>query len=306
VNQPVKSVIQQSISAQFTVLILCVMSSPAAAQLMHLDPIPYTTPADSTSRLALVVDVDRFEDSKFGWNLNRVLLTIVLPAGDVGTFFLRLPHLTFHTGDVSLGSRWPWVIGQEHRQSQDGWPNDQRVTGFGKIEMGVTGPAVLPFIRGVDYGLALGLPTSSDRLYPYSARSIPFRLGLRKPFVMGSGWQSGVSAGYLIHADSGGEDLDAFAFPSGYKFGLSLAHYGRRGSRWALTWDLRNESGRRSQLVGAQGWLPWSDDGSVGLKISREIQGTLDRPAEWYFTLSFRFDSPKYRPGLEEKPTLVE
>lgn len=288
------------------VIVLCGRSSPAAAQLLHLDPIPYTTPADSTSRLALVVDLDRFDDSKFGWNLNRILLTVVLPAGDAGTFFLRLPHLTFHTGEVSLGNRWPWVIGEEHRLNQDGWPNDKRLTGFGKIEIGATGPLVLPFVRGVDYGLALGLPTSNDRLYPYSSRSIPFRLGLRKPLVMGGGWQAGLSAGYLIHADSGGDDLDPFAFPSGHNFGASLAHYVGRGARWELTWDLRNESGRRSQLVGAQAWVPWSSDGSVGLKVAREIQGSLDRPAEWYFTLSFRFDSPKYRPGLENKPVLVE
>jgi hypothetical protein len=287
-------------------ILLCLLCHSADAQMLHLDPIPYTTPADSTSRLALVVDVDRFDEAKFGWSLNRILLTAVLPAGEVGTFFLRLSHLTFNTGDISVSNRWPWVLGEVHREAQDGWPNETRLNGFGKIELGVTGPAVLPLIRGVDYGLALGLPTGSDRLYPFSAQSIPFRIGLRKPIVIGAGFQAGVSAGYLIHADSGGEDWDATAFPSGHNFGASLARYGRRGSRWQLTWDLRNDSGRRSQLVGAQGWVPWTDDGSVGLKISREIQGSLDRPAEWYFTISFRFDSPKYRPGNEIKPTLVD
>ncbi len=79
--------------------------------------------------------------------------------------------------------------------------------------------------------------------------------------------------------------------------GGSLAGYGRRGYRWQLSWDYRNEDRRKSQLVGVQAWVPWSDDGAVGLKISREIQGSLDRPAAWYFTLSWRLDSPKYRPG---------
>ena len=54
--------------------------------------------------------------------------------------------------------------------------------------------------------------------------------------------------------------------------------------------------------MGVQGWVPWTADGSVGLKIARELQGSLDRPADWYFSLSWRFDSPKYRQGLEEKP----
>ncbi len=284
-------------------LAAALFATPARAQLMHMDPIPFFTPADSTSRLALIVDVDRFSDAKFGWTMNRLLLTAVLPAGDDGTFFLRLPYLTFDSGDVWLGSRWPWVLGPDGR---DGWPYEKRISSFGKIEVGVTGPLVLPVVRGIDYGLALGLPTGTDRVYPFSSQSLPFRIHLRKPVVLKGGLQAGLMVGYLAHMDSGKDFLDPFAFPSGYQFGASLASYGRRGSRWQLTWDYRKEGNRQSQLVGVQGWLPWTADGALGLKVSREIQGTLDRPAEWYFTVSWRLDSPKYRQGLEEKPTVAD
>ena len=281
------------------ILVTMFYAAPVGAQLLHMDPLPFFTPADSTSRLALTVDVDRFVDTKTDWTLNRLMLTAVLPAGDDGTFFLRLPYLTFDTGEIPVGSRWPWVLGPE---GGEGWPNEKRISSFGKIEIGVTGPLVLPLLRGVDYGLALGLPSGVDRLYPFSATSIPFRVQLRKPVVLGGGLQAGFMAGYLIHMDSGKEFLDAYAFPSGYQLGASLARYGRPGSRWHLTWDYRNEDGRKSQLVGVQGWVPWTDDGSVGFKVSREIQGTLDRGAEWLFTLSWRLDSPKYRQGQVEKP----
>jgi len=280
-------------------LIICI-AAPAGAQMMHLDPLPFFTPADSTSRLALVVDVDRFSDAKFNWELNRILLTVVLPAGDDATFFLRLSQLTFDSGRTPLSARWPWVLGSE---GGDGWPHEKRLSGLGKLELGVTGPLVLPWLKGADYGLALGLPTSADRLYPYSARSIPFRVQLRKPVQLGAGLQAGVLLGYLLHMDSSGEELDPTAFPGGFQVGTSLAGFGRRGASWQLTWDVRTEQSRRSQILGLQGWLPWTADGAVGVKVGRELQGTLDRPAAWYFTLSWRLDSPKYRQGLTAEPS---
>lgn len=267
---------------------------PARAQLLHLDPLPFFTAADSTSRLALQIDVDRFSDAKYDWTLNRALLTVILPAGDAGIFFLRLPHLTFDIGQTPLGARWPWVLGPD---GQDGWPDETRLSSFGKIEVGTLGPLKLPLIGGLSYGLALGLPTGVDRTYPYSAKSLPFRAQVRKPVPLRGGLEAGFGAGYLVHMDSGDDFLDAIAFPSGSQLSASLAGFGGRGARWQLSWDYRNEDGRKSQLVGIQGWVPWADAGAVGLKIARELQGSLDRPAAWYFTLSWRLDSPKYRPA---------
>ncbi|MCB1182111.1 hypothetical protein KDM41_01675 [bacterium] len=283
--------------------LLALGGRPAAAQMLHLDPMPFFTPADSTSRLALVLDFSHAADSRWDWTTERLLMTIVLPAGDDATFFLRLPHLTFDTGETPVRSRWPWVVGEG---AEPGWPDEKRLSGFGKIEVGVTGPMVLPLVRGVDYGLALGLPSSSDRLYPVSSQSIPFRIEARKPLVLGGGWQAGLEAGYLMHGDSGRDLLDPAAFPSGYRFGATCAFYGRPGSRWELFWNLRNENDRASQVVGLQGWLPWTADGAVGLRFEHELAGTLDRYAEWRATLSWRLDSPGRRQGREKAREVVD
>jgi hypothetical protein len=268
------------------------VAQDARAQLPHLDAIPWYTPADSTSRLALVVDVDRFHDSKFGWDLNRLLLTAILPAGDDGVFFLRLPLMTFDTGGLSLQSRWPWVIGEG---APEGWPHEERVSSYGQIEVGINGPVKLPLVTWVNYGLALGLPTGSDKVYPFSSTGMPLRLALKKNLPLGRTTYLGLVAGYLAHMDSGKDNLDPYAFPSGVHLGATFDVFRDRGSRFLLSYDYHNRESRKSQMAGAQVWIPWSEDGSIGFKAARELQGTLDRPAEWYFTLSFRLDSPNHR-----------
>lgn len=276
----------QCLAKVLVCLALVLWAFPAHAQLMHFDPIPFFTPADSTSRLALVVDADRFSDSKYGWTLNRILVTVVLPAGDGATYFIRLPHATFDTGTMPLASRWPDVLGPA---GQDGWPADSRIASLAKIETGVTGPLV----PGLAYGVALGLPTGTDRLFPFSAMNIPLRLQLRKTAFVAHEVQVGAKIGYLLHMDSGRHELNGEAFPGGYQLGASLTRLAWSGRRAQLTWDYRNEGGRRSQLVGIAGWAAWGESSSLALKVAREFQGTIDRPAEWYFTVSWRFDGSR-------------
>jgi len=276
-------------------LYLLFLPGGAKAQLPHLDAIPWFTPADSTSRLALVVEINRFHDPKFDWNLSRVLLTAVLPAGDDATFFLRLPHMTFDTGNITVAQRWPWVIGEE---GKDGWPHEKRMSSFGQIEVGVTGPVKLPLTGGVDYALALGLPTGSDRVYPFSSTSLPLRLELKKIVPLARRTHLGLVAGYLSNMDSGRDNLTSEAFPSGYHLGASVDFYRGPGSRLGVTYDFHDRKSRLSQIVQVQWWLPWGDSGSLGFKVARELQGTLDRPAAWYFTVGWRFDSAKYRPQM--------
>jgi hypothetical protein len=276
-------------------------SSPARAQLPHLDPIPWYAPADSTSRLALVADLDRFHDPKFSWNLNRILLTAILPAGDDGVFFLRISHLTFDTAEVPVRSRWPWVIGEDAGPQ---WPGEQRVASFGRIEVGATAPIKLPLVSRVDYGLALGLPTGSDRVYPWSSTSLPFRLELRKNYALKGRTRLGLTGGYLAHLASGRDNLDDAAFPSGWHIGAQLDFFKGRAGRLGLAYDFHDRQNRRSQIAALQVWLPWSADGAVGFRAARELQGTLDRPAAWYFTFSVRLDSPRYR--LTDTPPAPE
>lgn len=279
------------------VLVAVARPGTVRAQLPYLDAVPWFTTADSTSRLALVVDVNRFTDSKFDWNTNRLLLTGILPAGDDAVFFLRISHMTFDSGNVSVAQRWPWVIGPD---GENGWPNESRMSSFGQIEVGVTGPVQLPLLRWVDFGLGLGLPTGSDRVYPFSSTSIPLRLALKKNLALGGHTWLGLVGGYLAAMDSGKEYLEPTAFPSGFHLGASLDVYRRRGSRLGLTYDWRYRESRKSQIAGAQWWLPWGKDGSVGLKVAAELQGTLDRPAAWYFTLAFRLDSPSHYLGSKK------
>lgn len=278
-------------------LLTVLMTSPLHAQMLYLDNMPFFTPADSTSRLALVTEFNRFEDSKFNWSVNRLLVTIMLPAGEKGSFFVRMPFTSFDTGDVELFSRWPWVQGI----SEDvDWPDGRRITSLGQPEIGATGPTGFSFLPNWHYSVALGLPVSTDRLYPFGSISMPFRLELRKIIPWGATKQVGLTIGHLENMDSAKDHLDGeMAFPSGHHLGGVLNWFRGRGSRLALSYDYYNREGHKSQMLAVEAWTSWTDDGSVGFKVARELQGTLDRPAAWYFTLSFRLDSNSRRPSSE-------
>lgn len=286
------------------VLLTVLMTTPLHAQMLYLDDMPFFTPADSTSRLALVTEFNRFEDQKFGWSVNRLLVTMMLPAGEEAAFFVRMPFTSFDTGDVPLFSRWPWVQGISE---EEGWPNGRRITSLGQPEIGVTGPTGLSFLPNWHYSAALGLPASTDRLYPFGSVSMPLRLELRKVIAWGSTKQIGLTMGYLENMDSAKDYLRGeMAFPSGVHLGGVLNWNRGRNSRLALSYDFHNREGRKSQLLGVQAWFPWTVNGSVGLKAARELQGSLDRPAAWYFTISFRLDSNKNRPLQEDLAPQIE
>lgn len=281
-------------------LALCAVAHPsgARAQLTHLDDIPWFAPADSTSRLALVAEVNRFEDAKHDWAVNRLHLCALLPAGDRSVFFLRMSHVSFRTGGLLPVQRWPWIRGEE---TDFQWSDETTISSFGQPEVGATGPVAIAGFDGWQYGAALGLPVGTDRLYPFASVSLPLRLALRRAFALRPSTRLALTGTYLMNMDSGKDLLNETAFPEGWRLGGALAWYRGRGARTALTYDLENRGGRKSQLLGVQAWLPWTADGSVGLKVARELQGTLDGPAAWYFTLAWRFDSPPQRPGAEEE-----
>lgn len=276
-------------------LLTSLVAGPLQAQMLYLDDLPFFAPADSTSRLALTTEFNRFEDQKSEWSVNRLLVTITLPAGKDATFFVRMPFTSFDTGEVPVFSRWPWVEGIAEDEA---WPDGRRITSLSQPEIGATGPAGLSFLPNWNYAVSIGLPAGTDRLYPFSSISMPFRFEMRKIIPWGQSKQFGLTLGYLENLDSARDNLDGdMAFPSGVHLGGVLNWYRGRGSRLSLSYDYQNRDGRKSQMVGVQGWAPWTDDGSVGLKITRELQGTLDRPAAWFFTVSFRLDSNRYRPS---------
>lgn len=277
-------------------------AGPARAQLPYLDAVPWHTPADSTSRLALVVDLQRMTDEHTGWGADRILLTAILPAGDAGTFFLRIPHQTFDSGGLRLPQRWPWAMGEA---ATPGWPGEDRTSSFGQIEVGVTGPWRIPLLGPSDYAVALGLPMGSDRVYPFSSTGIPLRLAVRRPISLGGRRRLNLEGIYLKHMGSGKDVLDDFAFPSGWRAGVSLDWYRAVGGRWGLGYAYENREGRVSQMVSARVWFPWSGRAALGLEAARELAGTLDRPAAWIFSLSWRLNSARYRAGHETRPEVL-
>ncbi len=261
---------------------------PARGQMLHLDPLPWYTAADSTSRLALEVAADYFFDPRYDWSVNRLLMTVSLPSGSSGIYFLRMPHVTFDSGNVPVLQRWPDIRGQE---MDTGWPGGGRVNGFGQPEAGVCGPFALPLLGRMDGGAALGLPVGTETLYPFSTTGMPMRFEARKSLALGGSLYTHLSAGILYMLGSGREGLADEAFKGGNHFAADLAWYRGRGSRLAATLDSSNRAGRTSLLAGMQWWLPWSGDGSVGLKVARELEDETDRPAQWYVTLTWRLDS---------------
>ncbi len=272
----------------------------ATAQLLHLDPLPYCAPADSTSRLALVVGADRFEDGKFGWSANRLMVTAFLPAGSKASFFVRMPYVTFDNGGTSLFSRWPWLRTVDGNGAVVEWPDVRRRSSLGQPEVGVTGPVLLSGLGQWDIAAALGLPAGTDYLYPFSSASIPLRLELRRGFPLAGGLHGAFTMGLLKSMGSGKELLDGDeAFAAGHHLGLSGGRALGAYSRLELSYDYQSRSGRRSQEVGVALWLPWAERSRVGLNLRRELQGSLDRAAAWRLGVSFRFDSDRYRQGEE-------
>ncbi len=290
----------------FPLLLLCLsLSDPSAArgQMLHLDAIPWYTPADSTSRLALEVGVDHFFDPRYDWSMDRLLLTVILPSGGRGIYFLRMSNLTFDSGNVPVLQRWSHIRGEEMEAD---WPGSGRVRGFGQLEGGVCGPFALPVLGAVDFGAALGLPVGTDTLYPFSSTSMPLRFELRKSLLLGKSLAMHLSAGALSVVGSGREGLSDDAFKGGNHLAAELDWYRGRGARLAATVDSRNRAGRTSLLAGAQWWLPWTGKGSVGLKVARELEDEIDRAAQWYVTVAWRFDSGPYRAGDQDSESAAK
>lgn len=276
-------------------ILLALGAGGAAAQLPHLDPLPWFAPVDSTSRQALIVDLERFGDGVTGWVVNRTALTVTLPAGARGAWLLRASYVRFDPGSLPLLTRWPTARGTE---AAEDWPGETVGNGFGPLEAGVITPLRLPLLGGTSFGAALGLPTGSNRLYPFSSTSMPLRLHLRRGFGEGRSrlW---AHAGTLFHLDATGDDLADDAFPSGHLVGLEAAWYRGRGSRLSLGFDLEDRDGRGSRLVTAAAWFPWRDSASVGLRLRWEVAGEAHRPAAWYAGISVRLEGPRDLPADE-------
>jgi len=273
-------------------------SLPAArAQIPYLDPLPWSAAADTSGRRSLEVSWDRFDDQEFHWSADRVGLTGLLASGEHTRLFLRMHYLSLDTdGHPALG-RWPSLRGED---ADPGWPDEAQIVGFGRPEIGLLGRLRLPLLGPGRYGLALGLPIGRDQLYPLSDASMPLRLAWRRELGGGSPWRLSLTVQGLQHMDSAHDFLEPAAFPSGVIYSGAVGW--RRGPHRGLelSWRESHLEGRRSALLGLQGWLPWGDRNALGIAVRRELAGSAERPFGTQVTLAWRLVSaPAPEQGTE-------
>ena len=259
----------------------------ALGQLPHLDPLPWYAASDSTSRLALEIQLDRSLDKTTDWAANRVMLTVTLPAGERAAWFVRMPYVSFDTGGLGALERWPDAAGDE---APADWPGSARLDGFGQIEVGATTDLRLPLLGRSGLGLALGLPTGQNSVYPWSSTSMPMRLQLRRDVAPGGDAHLWLGGGLLMHADATGEVLGPGAFPGGWQLDAQWVLVRGHGSAWraGATWEQRE--GRTSLLAAVERRFAWTREASFGVRAAREFADAADRPAQWILALVWRFD----------------
>jgi hypothetical protein len=264
------------------------LAAPLAAQVPHLDPLPWPDVADTLAARALEVSWDRFDDGESGWSADRVGLTGLLAAGGRARLFLRMHSLGLDTADRPVLARWPQLAGED---ADEGWPGESQVAGFGRPEVGLIGPLRLPLLGDGRYALALGLPVGRDQLYPLAAASMPFRLAWRRDLALGGAWRAALTGELLQHMDSAREYLEADAFASGHVLSgeLGLRAGARRG--FLLCWRETRVEGRTSSLAGLRAWLPWGERHALGLAVQRELGGTAGRPFGTLVTVTWRLVS---------------
>jgi hypothetical protein len=261
------------------------LAAPLAAQVPHLDPLPWPDAADTLTARTLEVSWDRFDDGRNGWAADRVGLAGLLSAGGRARLFLRMHFLNLDTAERTALERWPQLAGED---ADEGWPGESQVAGFGRPEVGLIGPLRLPLLGTGRYGLALGLPVGRDQLYPLSAASMPFRLAWRRDLSPGGSWRAAITGELLQHMDSAREYLEADAFASGHVLSGELGLRGGSRRGLLLCWRETRVEGRTSSLAGLWAWLPWGERHALGLAVQRELGGTAGRPFETLVTLTWR------------------
>ena len=121
-------------------------------------------------------------------------------------------------------------------------------------------------------------------------------------------WSVSIFGGPLRHLITG--VWDAAVSPQGDRIALIPgATPDRKSNReiWTMGPDGSNPEVLAEADEGSGFWrVAWTPDGSLGVKVARELQGTLHGPAAWYFTLAWRFDSPGRRPAAEAEAEAAE
>jgi len=270
-------------------LLLSLLASPAppaSAQILRREPPPWIALEVPAARRAVAFDVARYNDARVDWSAQRFAVTVLLPQGTTSCLFARFSWLTLDTGARSAPARWPGIVGEK---APAGWPAEARDVGWGGPEVGTLGNLGLPLLGGLQYALQAGLPVGRDVLYPFASTSLPISVELRKPWRVGSAWETSLRAGRTWNLGTGRDVLASDAFPRTFTAGLDLARHPHE--RRAIVCDLAAEwgDGRRLMTAGIVWRLPVGATDAFALSAEREVLGRDDRPfalriaATWLF-----------------------
>jgi hypothetical protein len=279
-------------------LLFLLPASGTLAQIPYLEALPWSEASDSLTGGLALFHWERFADAHTGWHADRVGVTGLVPLSGAAIFF-RESFVLFDTDNLSALRRWPEIAGEE---TTTDWPGERQISGWGRPEVGMFGLVDLPLLPPSQLALALGLPAGRDDLYPFSSVSVPARLGLRRVFKPAAEWQAAVSLTGILELDSGGEQLQPGAFPSGAGWALTAAR--RLGtSRLELLYQGMRLGGRASDRLGARLWLELGSSGQqLGVQTRWEMAGTTNRPFAWSLALIWRLAGPSATAGTGEPP----
>jgi hypothetical protein len=260
----------------------------ARAQIPLLDPLPWPAPGREPSR-AVELAYDRLEDETTHWLAHRVGLAMVLPAGSSSSFFVRAHYVTFDSFGTTVLERWPALASED---AEPGWPFERRTVGFARPEVGVLGQLGLPLLGDAQFALALALPVGREELYPFSAASMPVRLALRRPVPLADRVLLTLTAGRILHVDSGRDVFTAEAYPGGNHLGAGLVW--NLADRRSVRLDYVDESfeDARSSRLALEVRLPFSGLHSLHLRGERELAGRLVRAYATWITVAWHLALP--------------
>jgi hypothetical protein len=271
----------------------------AAAQVHHLDDLPWYTQADTLGRGGLAITYDQFRNGDTGWRTDRVGLMAHLGIGEHGVFYARVHFMRFDTAGYGVLARWPDLAypGDEEGEGavDPTWPFESMIVGFSQPELGLMAP-----LATGQLGFAVGLPVGRDELYPMSSASLPLWLDWRRPLDPAGPFQGAVRVGVEHTFDSGREYLTADAFPGGFRYGAEAGLRWTSGHELLLDWSARELSdGRHIRRLRLTGLVPLGDRNVLALQLSRDLGGRADRYATWIASVAWRLPSRGADPDEE-------
>lgn len=289
-----------ALASVFPVLLLGALSGgdarPTPAQVHHLAEAPWHALDTGPRRRGVEMSWQQAIEPGVGWRSDRLGLVVLMPLGRQATAFVRADYLRFDTGDRPVFARWPQLQPADQQGSDaadSGWPHEAVINGFGRPEFGLLTPLTLPLVGRGDLGLQVGLPIGTDRLYPLSAACIPLRADWRRTVVTTGALHARLRVGSERTFSTLGDELEADAYPNGWRYALQVGSPPGRPHGWQIAWTARElEDGRHERRVSLGGWLPLPDGHLLLVQAMRSLGDRTDRHATWIFGLTWHLGSP--------------